>query len=173
VLVVDDDVSIRASLELLIQSAGWQPETFGSAQEFLASPRLLCPCCLVLDVLLPDLNGLDLQERIASDRIHIPIIFITGYGDVPTTVRAMKGGAVEFLTKPFRDDVLLSASAVRLRSRACRIGVARPAAFGGKVVLEEGRQGRCRGRLQRSQRSAGQRRSVSGWRMTHALTPGS
>jgi FixJ family two-component response regulator len=109
VFVVDDDVSVRESLELLIQSAGWQPETFASAQEFLARPRLLAPSCLVLDVSLPDLNGLDLQQRIAPDRIDMPIIFITGYGDVPMTVRAMKAGAVEFLTKPFGDEVLLSA----------------------------------------------------------------
>ncbi|MFL5493064.1 MAG: response regulator transcription factor [Gemmatimonadales bacterium] len=109
VFVVDDDVSVRESLELLIQSAGWQPETFASAQEFLARPRPLAPSCLVLDVSLPDLNGLDLQKRIGADRSDMPIIFITGYGDVPMTVRAMKAGAVEFLTKPFSDDVLLSA----------------------------------------------------------------
>jgi FixJ family two-component response regulator len=109
VFVVDDDVSVRESLELLISSAGWQPETFGSAQEFLARPRVLAPSCLVLDVALPDFNGLDLQKRVAVDRIELPIIFITGYGDVPMTVQAMKAGAVEFLTKPFGDDVLLSA----------------------------------------------------------------
>jgi FixJ family two-component response regulator len=109
VFVVDDDVSVRESLELLIRTAGWQPETFASSQEFLARPRLVAPSCLVLDVGLPDLNGLDLQKRIAADRIDMPIIFITGYGDVPMTVRAMKAGAVEFLTKPFDDDVLLSA----------------------------------------------------------------
>jgi FixJ family two-component response regulator len=109
VFVVDDDVSARESLESLIRFAGWQPETFASAQEFLARPRVLGPSCLVLDVALPGLNGLDLQKRIAVDRIDMPIIFITGYGDVPMTVRAMKAGAVEFLTKPFGDDVLLSA----------------------------------------------------------------
>ena len=109
VFVVDDDVSVRESLELLISSAGWQPETFASAQEFLSRPRVLAPSCLVLDVALPDLNGLDLQKRVAVDRIDMPIIFITGYGDVPMTVQAMKAGAVEFLTKPFGDDVLLSA----------------------------------------------------------------
>ena len=109
VFVVDDDVSVRESLELLIDSAGWQPETFGSAMEFLASPRPLSPSCLVLDVSLPGLNGLDLQERIAADRVDIPIIFITGHGDVPMTVRAMRGGAIDFLTKPFRDDALLRA----------------------------------------------------------------
>jgi len=109
VFVVDDDVSVRESLELLIRTAGWKPETFASAQEFLSRPRVPVPSCLVLDVSLPDLNGLDLQKRIAADRIDMPIIFITGYGDVPMTVRAMKAGAVEFLTKPFGDDVLLSA----------------------------------------------------------------
>src|SRR5712664_1383886 len=109
VFVVDDDVSVRESLDALIRFAGWQPETFASAQEFLARPRVLAPSCLVLDVTLPDLNGLDLQKRVAVDRIDMPIIFITGYGDVPMTVQAMKAGAVEFLTKPFRDDVLLTA----------------------------------------------------------------
>ena len=109
VFVVDDDVSVRESLESLIRCAGWQPETFASAHEFLARPRVLAPSCLVLDVTLPDLNGLDLQKRVAADRTDMPIIFITGYGDVPMTVQAMKAGAVEFLTKPFSDDVLLSA----------------------------------------------------------------
>src|SRR5882757_4725053 len=109
VFVVDDDVSVRESLEALIRCAGWEPETFASAQEFLARPRVLAPSCLVLDVTLPGLNGLDLQKRVAADRIDMPIIFITGYGDVPMSVQAMKAGAVEFLTKPFRDDVLLSA----------------------------------------------------------------
>jgi len=109
VFVVDDDVSVRESLELLIRCEGWQPETFASAQEFLTRPRVLAPSCLVLDVSLPGLNGLDLQKRVAVERTDMPIIFITGYGDVPTTVQAMKAGAVEFLTKPFSDDVLLSA----------------------------------------------------------------
>jgi FixJ family two-component response regulator len=109
VFVVDDDVSVRESLELLIRCAGWQPELFTSAQEFLAHPRVLVPSCLVLDVRLPDLNGLDLQKRIAADRVDMPIIFITGYGDVPMTVKAMKAGAAEFLTKPFSEEVLLSA----------------------------------------------------------------
>jgi len=108
VFVVDDDVSVRESLEPLIQSAGWQPETYASAREFLARPRAHGPSCLVLDVSLPDLSGLDLQQRIV-DRADMPIIFITGHGDVPMTVRAMKAGAVEFLTKPFSDDVLLGA----------------------------------------------------------------
>ncbi len=109
VFVVDDDVSVRESLELMIRWAGWQPEIFASAREFLSHPRVLAPSCLVLDVNLPDLNGLDLQKRVAGDRIDMPIIFITGYGDVPMTVQAMKAGAVEFLMKPFSDDVLLSA----------------------------------------------------------------
>jgi FixJ family two-component response regulator len=109
VFVVDDDVSVRESLESLIRWAGWHPETFASAQEFLSHPRVLAPSCLVLDVTLPGLNGLDLQKRVAVDRTDMPIIFITGYGDVPMTVQAMKAGAVEFLTKPFGDDVLLSA----------------------------------------------------------------
>jgi FixJ family two-component response regulator len=109
VFVVDDDVSVRESLELLIKFAGWQPETFASAKDFLARPRTTTPCCLVLDVSLPDLNGLELQKLIASERTDMPIIFITGHGDVPMTVQAMKAGAVEFLTKPFDDEVLLSA----------------------------------------------------------------
>jgi FixJ family two-component response regulator len=109
VFVVDDDVSVRESLELMIVAAGWRPELYASAQDFLAQPRDPCPSCLVLDVNLPDLNGLDLQARIAADRVDIPIIFITGYGDVPTTVKAMKAGAAEFLTKPFAEDVLLGA----------------------------------------------------------------
>ncbi len=109
VFVVDDDVSVRESLELLIKFAGWQPETFSSAVDFLARPRTITPSCLVLDVSLPDLNGLELQKLIASERTDMPIIFITGHGDVPMTVQAMKAGAVEFLTKPFDDEVLLSA----------------------------------------------------------------
>jgi FixJ family two-component response regulator len=108
VFIVDDDVSVRESLELLILSVGWRPETFASAEGFLARPRIDGPSCLVLDVTLPDLNGLDLQKRI-GDRVGMPIIFITGYGDVPTSVEAMKAGAVEFLTKPFSDEVLLNA----------------------------------------------------------------
>ena len=119
VFVVDDDVSVRESLELLIRCAGWQPETFASSQEFLARPRISVPSCLVLDVSLPGLNGLDLQGRVAVERPDMPIIFITGYGDVPMTVRAMKAGAVEFLTKPFNHDVLLSAIRQAIeRSRA-------------------------------------------------------
>ena len=109
VFVIDDDVSVRESLELLIRLAGWHVEMFASAQEFLDCPRQRIPSCLVLDVNLPDLNGLDLQKRIAGDRADMPIIFITGYGDVPRTVQAMKAGAIEFLTKPFDDEVLLRA----------------------------------------------------------------
>jgi FixJ family two-component response regulator len=109
VFVVDDDISVRESLQLLIQCEGWHPQTFASAQEFLDNPRVLVASCLVLDVSLPGLNGLDLQKRVAVERSDMPIIFITGYGDVPTTVRAMKAGAVEFLTKPFSDDTLLNA----------------------------------------------------------------
>jgi RNA polymerase sigma factor (sigma-70 family) len=108
VFVVDDDVSVRESLELLIKAAGWHPETFGSAQAFLSRPRPTVPCCLVLDVTLPGLSGLELQQRLV-ERTDMPIIFITGYGDVPMSVRAMKAGAVEFLTKPFTNDVLLDA----------------------------------------------------------------
>ena len=109
VFVVDDDVSVRESLELLIRSEGWRAETFASAHAFLSRPRVLTPSCLILDVSLPDLNGLDLQNRIAGQWIDMPIIFITGYGDVPMTVRAMKAGAIEFLTKPFECEVLLKA----------------------------------------------------------------
>jgi FixJ family two-component response regulator len=109
VFVVDDDISVRESLESLIRFAGWQPQTFACAQEFLSHPRLFVPSCLVLDVALPDLNGLELQKRIAPARNDMPIIFITAHGDVPMTVRAMKGGAVDFFTKPFDDDVLLNA----------------------------------------------------------------
>ena len=108
VFVVDDDISVRESLELLIKSGGWRAETFASARDFLSCPRATTPCCLVLDVRIPGLSGLDLQQQLA-ERTDMPIIFITGYGDVPMTVRAMKAGAVEFLTKPFNDDVLLAA----------------------------------------------------------------
>jgi FixJ family two-component response regulator len=119
VFVVDDDISVRESLELLIRNAGWQAETFESAQGFLSRPRIPVPSCLILDVALPGLGGLDLQKLVAVDRTDLPIIFITGYGDVPTTVEAMKAGAVEFLTKPFDDDSLLSAIRHALeRSRA-------------------------------------------------------
>jgi len=109
VFVVDDDVSVRESLELLISSEGWEARTFASAEEFLAHPRPNVPSCLVLDVSLPDLNGLELQERLSRDPTEMPIVFITGYGDVPITVRAMKAGAIEFLTKPFSSDTMLNA----------------------------------------------------------------
>jgi len=119
VFVVDDDISVRESLELLIAEAGWQPQLCASAQEFLARPRLHSPSCLLLDVSLPDLNGLELQKRIAGDRAELPIIFMTGYGDIPMTVQAMKGGAVEFLSKPVAPEILLNAIAAALmRSRA-------------------------------------------------------
>ena len=109
VFVVDDDISIRESLELLITHEGWKAEIFASAEEFLQRPPLATPSCLILDVNLPNLNGLELQERIARSRPGMPIIFITGYGDVPMTVKAMKAGAVEFLTKPYDDEGLVSA----------------------------------------------------------------
>jgi FixJ family two-component response regulator len=109
VFVVDDDASMRESLKNLIQSVGMRAELFASAQEFLVSKHLNVPSCLVLDVRLPGLSGLDLQRRTAEARLQIPIIFITGHGDIPMSVRAMKAGAVEFLTKPFRDQDLLDA----------------------------------------------------------------
>jgi FixJ family two-component response regulator len=109
VFVVDDDVSVRESLEALIGTQGWRAECFASARDFLARPRVEAPSCLILDVNLPDLNGLDLQTQIAADRLNMPIIFITGFGDIPMTVRAMKAGAVEFLTKPFAIDTLVGA----------------------------------------------------------------
>jgi FixJ family two-component response regulator len=121
VFVVDDDLSVRESLELLIRCEGWQPETYASALEFLARPRVVVPNCLILDVSLPGLNGLDLQRRVAVERAEMPIIFITGHGDVPMTVRAMKAGAQEFLTKPFSDEVLLAA--IRKALERSRIAV--------------------------------------------------
>jgi len=118
VFVVDDDISVRESLEGLIGTAGWRSETFASAQEFLSRSRATVPSCLVLDVTLPGLDGLELQKRL-GDRTDLPIVFITGHGDIPMSVRAMKAGAVEFLTKPFKDDALLDAiSAAIERSRA-------------------------------------------------------
>jgi len=132
VYVVDDDISVRESLEGLICEAGWKPSVFASAREFLLQPRTLCPSCLVLDVALPDLNGLDLQQRIAGEGAEIPIIFITGYGDVPMTVRAMKAGAIEFLTKPFSDEVLLEA----IRSALSRSQAAQGAASEMKTLQE-------------------------------------
>lgn len=120
VFVVDDDISVRESLELLVRCEGWQPETFTSAQEFLARPRPFVPSCLVLDVSLPDLNGLDVQKRLARDRADMPIVFITGHGDVPTSVKAMKAGAVEFLMKPLKHNVMLDA----IRESLHRSGIA-------------------------------------------------
>ena len=108
VFVIDADTAIRASLAGLIASAGWQAETFASGPEFLSRPRPAVPSCLILDMTLPETSGLDLQKQLA-DRADMPIIFITGYADVRMTVRAMKAGALEFLTKPFKDDVLLAA----------------------------------------------------------------
>lgn len=125
VFVVDDDVSVRESLELLIQNEGWQAEIFASAHEFLDRPRALVPSCLILDVSLPGLNGLELQQRVAAERTDMPIIFITGHGDIPMTVRAMKAGAVEFLTKPFSDEVLLNA--IRQALQRSRIALSREA----------------------------------------------
>lgn len=121
VFVIDDDISVRESVETLISSARMRCETFPSAQEFLTHPRVFVPSCLVLDVNLPDLNGLDLQRRL-RDRIDMPIIFITGYGDVPMTVQAMKAGAIEFLTKPFSSDVLLGAIRSALRRSQTALG---------------------------------------------------
>ena len=121
VFVVDDDISVRESLELLIDFAGWHPETFASAEEFLAHPRISKPSCLVLDISLPNLNGLELQKVIATDRVDIPIIFITGHGDVPMTVQAMKGGAVEFLTKPIDEDALMTAIKTAIKRSAAAL----------------------------------------------------
>jgi FixJ family two-component response regulator len=129
VFVVDDDISVRESLELLIQNEGWQPKTFESAQEFLDYRRALIPSCLVLDLSLPGLNGLELQKRVAVERPEIPIIFITGHGDIPKTVEAMKSGAVEFLTKPFNDEVLLTA--IRRALERSRLALAH------KIELQE------------------------------------
>jgi FixJ family two-component response regulator len=109
VVVVDDDISVRESLELLIQNEGWQPALFESAHEFLARSPTVVPSCLILDVNLPDLSGLDIQRRITDAKFSIPIIFITGYGDIPTSVRAMKAGAAEFLTKPLDNEVMIGA----------------------------------------------------------------
>jgi len=125
VFVVDDDISVRESLELLIRCEGWQPETFASGQEFLARPRVLVPSCLVLDLSLPGLNGLELQKRIAFERTDMPIIFITGCRDVPMTVQAMKAGAVEFLTKPFGEHALLTA--IRAALERSRVALSREA----------------------------------------------
>jgi FixJ family two-component response regulator len=109
VFLVDGDAAVRESLELLSEVAGWRLETYESAQQFLARPRTMAPSCLILDVTLPDINGLDLQRRLALERWDMSVIFVTAYSDVPTTVQAMKAGAIEFLTTPCRDDVLLKA----------------------------------------------------------------
>lgn len=122
VFVVDDDISVRESLEMLIKFAGWEPRTYGSAEAFLADQRTETPSCLVLDVSLPNLNGLQLQKLIAGERVEMPIIFITGHGDIPMSVKAMKAGAVEFLTKPFDDEVLLSSIRNALRHSAWVLG---------------------------------------------------
>jgi FixJ family two-component response regulator len=122
VFIVDDDVSVRESLELLVRNENWKPETFASAQEFLNHPRKPAPCCLVLDLSLPGLNGLELQKQLSLEPISTPIIFITGYGDVPKTVQAMKAGAVEFLTKPLDYEALVSA--IRNALQRSRIALA-------------------------------------------------
>ena len=109
VFVVDDDVSVRESLKLMVRCVGLRAELFESAQDFLSHPPTGAPCCLVLDIEMPGLSGLDLQERIAADHCQVPIIFLTGHGDIPKTVRAMKAGAAEFFTKPFADQELLRA----------------------------------------------------------------
>jgi FixJ family two-component response regulator len=109
VFVIDDDISVRESLEMLLRSAGLHAKVFASAKEFLSYPRVYVPTCLILDVSLPEVSGLDLQQRIAADRADMPIIFISGHGDVPITVKAMKAGAIEFLIKPFDDETLLKA----------------------------------------------------------------
>jgi FixJ family two-component response regulator len=125
VFVVDDDVWVRESLETLIRDEGWQPETFSSAQQFLDRPRALTPSCLVLDISLPGLNGLELQKHVAVERTDMPIIFITGHGDIPMSVGAMKAGAVEFLTKPFNDEILLTA--IRQALERSRLALAQEA----------------------------------------------
>ena len=122
VFVVDDDVSVRESLELLIRHEGWCVETFVSAEEFLQHPHARVPSCLVLDISMPGLNGLELQKRVAVERPDMPIIFVTGQGDIPMTVRAMKAGAVEFLTKPIRDDALLAAIKSAMERSAILLG---------------------------------------------------
>lgn len=109
VVVVDDDISVREALELLIQNEGWEPVLFESAQAFLARLPAIVPSCLILDVNLPDLSGLDIQQRVSDGKTSTPIIFITGYGDVPMSVRAMKAGAAEFFTKPFNDREVVQA----------------------------------------------------------------
>lgn len=122
VFVVDDDISVRRSLAVMIQSAGWQPQSFASATEFLAHPKPAIPCCLILDFSLPDLNGLEMQERIATERCDLPIIFLSGRVDLPAAVKAIRRGALEFLLKPFDSDILLSTirNAIRRSELALR-----------------------------------------------------
>ena len=121
IFVIDDDLSVRQSLESLIKSVGWRVRTYGSAQEFLGSGHLEAPGCIVLDVRLPGLSGLDLQQALLRAKSHLPVIFITGHGDIPMSVQAMKAGAVEFLPKPFREQVLLDALILALdRDRTTR-----------------------------------------------------
>jgi FixJ family two-component response regulator len=135
VFIVDDDVSIRESLGPLVRLEGWQPEMFASAQQFLDRPRTFVPSCLILDISLPGLNGLELQQRIASERSDMPIIFITGYGDVPKSVQAMKAGAIEFLTKPFSDEVLLAS--IRQAITRSRVALERQTEMRGLHVCYE------------------------------------
>jgi len=142
VFVVDDDISVRESLELLIRCEGWRPEIFCSGQEFLARPRALVPSCLVLDFSLPGLNGLELQKRMAVERTDMPIIFITGHRDVHMTVEAMKAGAVEFLTKPFGEDALLTA--IRAALERSRVALSREAEM--RVVRDRYASLSCRER---------------------------
>lgn len=125
VFIIDDDVSVRESLELLVRNENWKPETFASAQEFLNYPKKPIPSCLVLDLSLPGLNGLELQKQLAVEHIDVPIIFITGYGDVPKSVQAMKAGALEFLTKPLNNGVLVSA--IRNALERSRLAIAQDA----------------------------------------------
>jgi FixJ family two-component response regulator len=135
VFIVDDDVMVRESLEKLVEASAWQPRTYASAGEFLACPRVPVPSCLILDAVLPEIDGLDVQRRLAADRCNIPIIFITRCGDVSTGVKAMKAGAVEFLTKPFDDDVILAAMSQALeRSRRALEHAARIAAVNERYV---------------------------------------
>jgi len=121
VAIVDDDLSFREGVSSLIRAAGWKVETFASAEEFLARPRAEAPSCLLLDLQLPDLSGLDLQKRMAEGDLDVPIVFITGHGDIPASVQAMKAGAVEFLTKPFdKEQLFLAIAEAMERDRANR-----------------------------------------------------
>ena len=168
VFVVDDDPSVRESLGLLVESAGWQPETFGSGREFLSRPRVVAPSCLVLDMVLPDFNGCDLQALLA-DRADMPIIFVSGQGDVATAVRAMKAGAVEFFTKPFADDAILGAirnaihrscaalaDAAETQCAARQLRLAEPAGAGGDGARRLRPTEQAGGRRPRHQRDHGE-----------------